>query len=83
VLGPAEAEAAGTEADGVSRLFWRVSVSTYAHAGGLGAPVHELFEILIGLALASIERFFDQDLDNLRGGSGNLARIDFTGGSVN
>src|SRR5579883_844220 len=49
---------------------------------GFRAPVHELLEILIRLALAWVERFFDEHLDNFRSGCRNLAGIDLADGAV-
>src|SRR2546427_4459842 len=41
-----------------------------------GAPVHQLFKHLIGLALGRQKRFLDQNLNDLGRCSGQLARID-------
>src|SRR5579883_3277624 len=82
MLGAAEANAAGSEGDSMGRLFRRVGVGAHAHPRGFRAPVHELFEILIRLALAWIKRFFDKYLDNLRSCRRNLAGIDLADGTV-
>ena len=40
----------GAERDGVGGLFRRVGIGADLEPGGLRAPVHELLEVLIGLA---------------------------------
>src|SRR5271168_362973 len=82
VLGAAESDAVRAEGNCVGGLFGGVGVGADAHAGGFGAPVHELLEILVGLALPWRQRFFDEHLDDFRGGGGNLAGIDFARGAV-
>ena len=82
VLGAAEADAIRSERDRVRGLFRSVSVGTHAHARGFGTPVHELFEVLIGRALACVERLFNKHLNDFRGGRGNLTGIHFASRAV-
>ena len=82
VLGAAEADAGGAERDGVGRLLGVVGVGADLQARGLGAPFHELREILVGLALLRLERFLDQHLDDFRGSGLDLAGIDVAAGAV-
>ena len=82
MLRAAEANAVGPKGNGVGGLFGRVGVGANAHAGGLGAPVHELLEVLVGLALAGLERFLDEHLHDFGGCRGNLAGVDFARSAV-
>src|SRR4029077_2699122 len=60
MLGAAQSNASRAERDGVSSLFWGVGVGADLHPRYLGAPVHQLLEVLIRLALFAVERFLDQ-----------------------
>src|SRR5215467_4666050 len=55
MFGTAKSDATGPERDGVCSLLWSVGVGADIHAGSFGAPVHELLEVLIGLALCRLK----------------------------
>src|SRR5713226_10172256 len=55
VLGAAQANANSTESDGMGSLLRRVGIGAHAEPRDLRAPVHQLLEILIRLALIRFE----------------------------
>ena len=55
MLGTAKSDTGSTEGEGMSSLFWSVGVGANFHASDLGAPVHQLLEVLIRLTFPSVE----------------------------
>ena len=82
VLGAGEADADGAERDGVRRLLRRVGVGADAHARRVGAPLHQLLEVLELLGLLRRLVAVDQAGDNLRGRGLDLAGVDLADRAV-
>src|SRR5215475_2428871 len=64
VFSTAKPDATGPERDGVCSLLRGIGVGADIHAGSFGTPVHELLEVLIGLALCRLKRFLDKHLND-------------------
>jgi hypothetical protein len=82
VLGAGQADAGGAEGDRVARLLGRVGVGADLEPGHLGAPLHQLAEVLVGAALLGLGVAADQALDHLGRGGLDLPGVDGARGAV-
>ena len=82
MLGAGQADADGAERDGVGGLLRRVGVGADAHARRVGAPLHQLLEVLELLGLLRRLVAVDQAGDDLRRRGLHLAGVDLADGAV-
>ena len=79
MFGAREADARGAERDGVLGLLGRVGIGADLQPGDLRAPLHQRGIHPVSFALLRVERLLDEDLDDFRGGSRELAGINVPG----
>ena len=82
MLGPTQADTGRTEGNRIGGLLGRIGIGAHLKPRHLAAPIHELSEHLVGGTFASIQRFLNQDLHNLRSSGGKLTGVYFAGGAV-
>ncbi len=82
VFGAAEADAGGSEGDGVGHLVGLVGVGADVEFAVFVGPAHELGVVLVGGGVFGVEGLFDEDLDDFGGGGFEFACEDFARGAV-